>query len=141
MKDHNSKFRCAKFIAMVGIAFCGVSVVARAAELSKVEANCVAEVALFSAKTYKNPFVEIELNAVVTQPDGNKLSVPMFWAGGNRWCLRYASPAVGVHTFRTECSDNTNAKLHGVEGEYELPRVNPTRDRETTTGKVSLVTL
>jgi len=120
MKDHNSKFRCAKFIAMVGIAFCGLSVVARAAELSRVEANRVAEVALFSAKTYKNPFVEIELTAVVTQPDGNKLPVPMFWAGGNRWCLRYASSAVGIHTFRTECSDTTNAKLHGVDGKIKV---------------------
>ena len=88
--------------------------------VQKVEANRVAEVALVSGKTYKNPFVEIELNAVVTQPDGNKLRVPMFWAGGNRWCLRYASTTVGVHTFRTECSDNTNAKLHGVEGKIEV---------------------
>jgi len=88
--------------------------------VEKVEANGVAEVVLVSGKTYKNPFVEIELNAVVTQPDGNKLPVPMFWAGGNRWCLRYASSTVGVHTFRTECSDNTNAKLHGVEGKIEV---------------------
>lgn len=88
--------------------------------VEKVEANGVAEVVLVSGKMYKNPFVEIELNAVVTQPDGNKLSVPMFWAGGNRWCLRYASTTVGVHTFRTECSDNTNAKLHGVEGKIEV---------------------
>ncbi len=88
--------------------------------VQKVEANRVAEVVLVSGKTYKNPFVEIELNAVVTQPDGNKLRVPMFWAGGNRWCLRYASTTVGVHTFRTECSDNTNAKLHGVEGKIKV---------------------
>ena len=50
------------------------TLVARAAELSKVEANRVAEVALVSTKTYKNPFVEIELNAVVTQPDAVDLS-------------------------------------------------------------------
>ena len=96
------------------------TLVARADELPKVEANRVAEVALVSGKMYKNPFVEIELNAVVMQPDGTKLTVPMFWAGGNRWCLRYASSVAGVHTFRTECSDNTNAKLHGVEGKIEV---------------------
>jgi hypothetical protein len=92
----------------------------RATELSKVEANHVVQVILVSAKMYKNPFVEIELNAVVTQPDSNKLRVPMFWAGGNRWCLRYSSSVTGVHTFRTECSDKTNAKLHGVEGKIEV---------------------
>ncbi|NIS52842.1 MAG: DUF4038 domain-containing protein [Phycisphaerae bacterium] len=96
------------------------TLVARADELSKVEANRIAEVALVSEKTYNNPFMEIELNAVVIQPDGTKLVVPMFWAGGNRWCLRYASSVAGVHTFRTECSDNTNAKLHGVIGKIEV---------------------
>jgi hypothetical protein len=98
----------------------GSTLVARANELSKVEANRVAEVALISGKTYRNPFVEIELNAVVTQPDGNKLRVPMFWAGGERWCLRYASPVLGVHMFRTACSDDTNARLHGVPGRFEV---------------------
>jgi len=92
----------------------------RASELSKVEANQVVQVILVSAKTYENPFVEIELNAVVTQPDSNKLRVPMFWAGGKRWCLRYASSVAGVHTFRTECSDRTDAKLDGVEGKIEV---------------------
>ena len=96
------------------------TLLARATELSKVEANQVAEVALVSGKTYKNPFMEIQLNAVVTQPDGTALRVPMFWAGDKHWFLRYASPAVGVHTFRTECSDYTNAKLHTVEGTIEV---------------------
>ena len=92
----------------------------RASELSKVEANQVVQAIMVSAKTYKNPFVEIEIDAVVTQPDSNKLRIPMFWAGDNRWCLRYSSSVAGVHTFRTECSDNANAKLHGVEGKIEV---------------------
>jgi len=91
-----------------------------AGDVQKVEANRIAEVVLVSARTYKNPFVEIELDAVVTQPDGNRLRVPMFWDGGNRWCLRYASGTVGVHTFRTECSDKANPDLHGVEGKIDV---------------------
>ena len=94
--------------------------VAQAAGFSRIEANQVAEVTLDSGKTYKNPFVEIELNAVVTQPNGNRLRVPMFWSGGEQWCLRYASSVVGVHTFRTECSDNTNTTLHGIAGKVEV---------------------
>jgi len=120
MMQNISKFRPTKFVAFVSIVFSGLSVVVQAAGAVKVQANRVAEVALISEKTYKNPFVEIELNAVITQPDGNKLLVPMFWAGGRRWCLRYASSVAGVHTFRTECSDNINAKLHGVEGKIEV---------------------
>jgi hypothetical protein len=99
----------------------GMSVLSFAAEeVQRVEANCIAKIVCISQKTYKNPFVEIELNAVVMRPDGNMLRVPMFWTGGNRWCLLYASSAVGVHTFHTECSDNTNAKLHGAEGKIEV---------------------
>jgi hypothetical protein len=86
----------------------------------KSEANCIAEMTLFSEKTYDNPFVEMELNAVVSRPDGTKSIVPMYWAGENRWCLRYSSAIVGVHAFHTKCSDNTNTKLHGVEGEIEV---------------------
>ena len=86
----------------------------RAAE--RVEANCVAEIALLSEKTYRNPFIEAQLEAIVTQPDGTKVRVPGFWAGGNRWCFRYASSEVGQVAWRTECSDRTNPRLHGVEG-------------------------
>ena len=35
----------------------------------KVEANRVVEISLVSEKTYQNPFMEVELDAIVTQPD------------------------------------------------------------------------
>lgn len=66
--------------------------------LLKIEANRVAEVSLVSDKAYKNPFTEIELDAIVTQPGGKRLRVPMFWAGNKQWRLRYASPLTGAHT-------------------------------------------
>ncbi len=64
----------------------------------KVEANRVAEISLVSEKTYQNPFMELEFDAIVTQPDGKQLHVPGFWTGGNRWCFRYASATSGLHT-------------------------------------------
>ena len=82
-KHPTIKIRSILPIAIVGIAICGLSVVAQATELLKVETNCVAELTLDSVTTYRNPFVEIELDAVVTQPDGKVLRVPMFWAGGS----------------------------------------------------------
>ncbi len=87
---------------------------ARAAQAT--EANRVREFVLESAKTYVNPFMEVELDAVFTRPDGTQLRVPGFWSGGNRWCIRYSSAVVGTHTYRTECSDRTNAGLHSVQG-------------------------
>jgi len=85
-----------------------------------VEANQVAEVALVSGMDYANPFLQIQLDAVVTQPDGTQLRVPGFWAGGIDWRFRYASGKVGLHSWRTECSDTNNAGLHGVTGSISV---------------------
>jgi hypothetical protein len=92
----------------------------KAAVSPKVETNRVAEITLISGKTYQNPFMEVELDVIITQPDGTQLRVPGFWAGGNRWCFRYASPMPGLHTWRSECSDKSNSKLHGIAGKIEV---------------------
>ena len=85
-----------------------------------VEANQVAKVTLKSAKSYENPFMEVALDAVVNQPDGKQVKVPMYWDGDEDWKLRYASPQTGVHTFLTTCSDVSNTGLHGIEGKIEV---------------------
>jgi hypothetical protein len=92
----------------------------RAAEVARTEANCVKEVSLVSARTYANPFTEVELDAVVTRPDGTQLRAPAFWAGGNDWRFRYASGQLGSHKWRTACSDAENSGLHGVTGTIEV---------------------
>jgi len=85
-----------------------------------VETNRIAEIELVSEKTYQNPFMDAELDAIIKRPDGTQLRVPAFWAGGNRWCFRYASATPGVHTYKSECSDKNNPKLHGVAGQIEI---------------------
>jgi len=66
-----------------------------AQEVQQVEANHVAEISVLSEKTYQNPFMEVELDAIVTAPDGAHVRVPAFWAGGKRWSFRYASSEPG----------------------------------------------
>jgi len=90
------------------------------AQAVTVKANCVVEVRLATKKLYADPFNEVELDALVTQPDGKQLRIPAFWDGGSRWCFRFSSGSVGKHVYRTECSDRTNPDLHGVEGEIEV---------------------
>ena len=97
-----------------------LALTARADAEQRIETNRVAEIALVSEKTYANPFAEIRLDAIVTQPDGNPLRVPAFSAGGNRWCFRYASSQPGQVVWRTECSDAANPRLHGVEGKLDV---------------------
>lgn len=67
-----------------------------------------------------NPFADITLDVVFTDPDGATKKVPAFWAGGNQWKVRYASPVVGMHAYRSICSDPDDAGLHGVERSAEI---------------------
>lgn len=92
----------------------------RAAESQTVATNRVAEITLTSEKTYEAPFSEVELDALITDPDGRQLRVPGFWAGDRRWRFRHAAGKPGRVAWRTECSDAANAGLHGVEGTIEV---------------------
>ena len=85
-----------------------------------VEVNRVAEITLISEKTFQNPFTDIEIDAVITHSNEGQLRVPVFWAGENRWCFRYAAKSSGRFSWRIECSDPSSCKLHGVEGNGEV---------------------
>ena len=76
----------------------------------------VTEWSFASEKTYADPFNEVELDLLVTAPDSTVSRVPAFWAGAQKWRVRFAPTQAGVHRFRTECSDSKNPSLHGVEG-------------------------
>ena len=86
----------------------------------QIAANRVAQVTLDSERPYENPFREIEVDALIEQPSGAHLRIPAFWAGANRWSFRYASAQIGVHTWKTVCSDEGNGKLHGATGRIEV---------------------
>ena len=82
--------------------------------------NAVVEVAFTAQQAHARPFLDTQLDVVVTAPDGSARTVPAYWAGGDRWTLRYASPMPGQHRFRSQCSDTADAGLHGVAGAIEL---------------------
>ena len=82
--------------------------------------NSVIEWSYASTKVYEDPFHDLEMDVVFTDPVGVKRKVPAFWAGEQNWGVRYASPVPGRHNFRTVCSDADNGDLHGREGEIEV---------------------
>jgi hypothetical protein len=77
-----------------------------------------AEWTFLSGRKYADPFNEVELDAVFTG-GGGTWRVPAFWAGSNRWRVRFAPPAPGTYRFRTECSVSSDRGLHGREGVLE----------------------
>ena len=84
------------------------------------QANQMIELSFASTKTYADPFNDVELDVSFTAADGETLRVPAFWAGEQTWKARYASGKIGIHRYRTECSDKTNRSLHDREGVIEV---------------------
>lgn len=82
--------------------------------------NCATEWSYATAKAYDDPFNDVELDVVFTDPDGRERRVPAFWAGGRTWTIRYATPRVGAHRYRTVCTDAANADLHDQQGTLEV---------------------
>jgi hypothetical protein len=79
-------------------------------------ANVPIELTFTARGAYADPFNQVSLDALVTDPAGVVRRVPAFWAGGKTWKIRYASPLAGTHTFRTECSHSADAGLQGCAG-------------------------
>lgn len=90
------------------------------AAFAATEANRMVEFTFESPTQYQDPFNDVTLDVVFTEPSGGRRRVPAFWAGGATWRVRYASAMTGVHRFQTECSDARNAGLHGVRGEVTI---------------------
>ena len=87
---------------------------------ARAEVNVAVEISFTTKQDYRDPFNEIVLDATFTDPTGKTFRVPVFWAGGNVWKVRYASPRTGVHRYRTECNSTADTGLHGVEGQVDV---------------------
>jgi len=75
--------------------------------------NCPVEWSCTSAKSYANPFADVDLDVLVRDPDGAEVRVPAFWAGGRIWRVRFAPAKTGTHAWRTISSDSS---LHNRQG-------------------------
>jgi hypothetical protein len=81
-------------------------------------ARCVVEWSYTAEKPYADPFNDVELDVIFTDPQGNEHTVPTFWAGEQTWRIRYAPSVAGRYTYRTVASDSGD--LHGRRGVLEV---------------------
>jgi hypothetical protein len=81
----------------------------------EVEQWTVFEHSFESELKYENPFVDIEVDVVFQQGE-KQWKVPAFWAGEDKWTVRFAPPARGNFSFEVRCSDSTNAAMNGAAG-------------------------
>jgi len=62
---------------------------------------------------YGDPFNDLELDAVITGPDGQTWQVPAYWSGGREWRIRFAPPQPGAYRVATVCTQASDPDLHG----------------------------
>jgi len=55
----------------------------QAGAAQQTEANAMTEITFQAKKSYTNPFLDVALDVVFTDPEGAQKTVPAFWAGGN----------------------------------------------------------
>src|SRR3974390_303065 len=75
-----------------------------------------AEWSLTSARTYVNPFTDVDVDAVIRGSGGKEVRVPAFWAGGNIWRVRFAPEEAGEYAWQIVSSDGSNSGLHNRRG-------------------------
>jgi hypothetical protein len=92
------------------------------APIPRTPQNVPVEVTLHAAKNHADPFNDISVDVVFTDPSGHVWRVPAFWDGADVWKVRYASKSVGKHSYRTECSDSEDLGLNGVAGTVIVDR-------------------
>lgn len=74
------------------------------------------EIELVSDRDHADPYRDVEVEAVFTGPDGQRISRPAFWDGGRTWRIRFAPTAAGEWTYRVACGEPDDAGLHDVRG-------------------------
>ena len=89
----------------------------RAGDALTSEANVPVEIAFHAAAQQPEPFANVALDVVFTDPAGAQRTVPAFWAGGDDWKVRYASPVIGSHRYRTR---SNGPGLDGREGVVDV---------------------
>ena len=94
--------------------------VLRAAEPVRMQANVPVEISFTAQRPHADPFNEIALDVTFTDAAGMARKVPAFWAGGDRWKVRYSSPLTGAHRWKSACNDAQDAGLHGLAGVVEV---------------------
>src|SRR5881628_3203786 len=119
------------FLNKTGIAALGIRLVAEAAGPGSVSssepepvrygvARSVIEWAYTSNKAYTDPFNDVELSIVFTDPKGSDHRIPAFWSGDQVWRIRFSPASPGRYTYHTIASDGSNLDLHGRRGVLEV---------------------
>jgi hypothetical protein len=76
---------------------------------------------IFTTQTkYEDPFNTVDLELIIAGPDGTTQRVPAFWAGDNKYKVRYSSARIGEYFWSSECSNRNDTLLNQKKGTFEV---------------------
>lgn len=113
-----------RFIAKVAALFAvsiGLSLTAADAGPLTTQTWRPVEITLISNRTYKHPYLDMDVAATFTGPDGRRMTMPGFWDGGSIWRVRFAPPSPGTWRYTIVATDPRNA-IHGISGTVVVSR-------------------
>ena len=88
-------------------------------EAMEISKHMVFEAAMESRREYGNPICDVTVRVHFVAPSGARRTVDAFWDGGRTWRVRFSPDKIGEWRWRSECSDDANAGLHGRQGEFQ----------------------
>jgi len=83
----------------------------------KVKLFDVFEMEFEQAGSYKNPYLDVRVEVVLTLPDGETKKTALFWDGDTKWRLRFSPDRVGPWEWQVESVDEG---LGGHKGRFEV---------------------
>jgi hypothetical protein len=111
----------AALLCLIAVLLCGVSAIAAdAPKTLRTEANVPVEITFSASQAHADPFNEVTFDVTFKAPSGTLQKVPGFWAGGDKWKVRYAAALPGTYQYRTECNDRSESGLNDLQGSVEV---------------------
>jgi hypothetical protein len=107
-----------------GLPFCALALILTSCTTLQHEKTAIIptwsrfEQTFHSKIAYTNALQEAAVTVIFTSPFGITNRVDGFWDGEDVWRVRFSPNAPGRWTYRTYCSDSTNASLHGQTGNF-----------------------
>ena len=106
-----------KLIVIISLALCILTAASNGAHAFKEQDMTVTEVwsrtdiILNSEKKYKNPYLDVDIDAEFVHEDGTVIKLFGFWNGGSEWRVRFSPTKTGVWNYKITCSDTEHAVL------------------------------
>ena len=98
--------------AASGLIAAGAAAATPAVTRIKARQHRVVEIEWTSANSYADPYNEVELDVACTRPDGTTFKSPAFWAGGDRWVIRFAGDQPGEYQLESSSNQTGDTGLH-----------------------------